>query len=160
MKQTMTFAIMAIAAIILASSFNLHMGEIRAVPVPESMAANVLYVCQVTGKSMWQSIATGMHQFRLPILIMFFFAAMIVLATWGWALYQNLLNDKFDRKSFSGPWSYTKTLFWAGVIVLLLMMTPNHYRRVTVVGDNRQWVLCENTTPDAKPVRASAVHAQ
>ncbi len=159
MKQTMIWAIMAVAAIIIMSSFNLHLFPAATpIPVPESAAGTALYVCPVAS-STWDNIARGMGMFSTQIIIGFIFVLMLILAVWGWAMYQNLLNDKFDRKSFSNPWSYTKMAFWAGVVVLILMMTPNHFRRVTISGASGEWVLCENNTPDARAVRASAVHA-
>jgi hypothetical protein len=73
-------------------------------------------------------------------------------------MYQNLLKDKFVRDAFKKPWAATKMLFWALVVVLLLVKTPNYFRTVHVDGTNTNWVLCESNTPGARAVRADAVH--
>jgi hypothetical protein len=49
-------------------------------------------------------------------------------------------------------------LFWALVVVLLLVKTPNYFRTVHVDGTNTNWVMCESNTPGARAVRADAVH--
>ena len=79
---------------------------------------------------------------------------------WGWQLYQNMLSDKFKRDSFKNIWGYTKLAFWAGVIVLLIVATPNSFRRVEITGAGNNWVLCDGNTPGARAVRADAVHAR
>ncbi len=157
MKQTMTFAILALVAIIIMSSFNINLSSTPVVSVAADVAGTELYVCPAASMT-WDSIATAIHPFIRPIMIMFFFAVMMLLTVWGWAMYQNLLKDKFDRKSFATPWAFTKLTFWAGVIILLMVMTPNYFRSVTVTGDNRAWVLCENNSPGAVAVRADAVN--
>ncbi len=159
MKKTMMWAILALTAIVMMSEFNMHLFPVaKTVAVAPSAVGSELYVCPVASSS-WDSIAQMMGVFSNYIIVAFFFVLMILLFVWGWAMYQNLLNDKFDRKSFSNPWKYTKLAFWAGVIVLILMATPNHFRRVTVTGANGEWVLCENNSPNARAVRASAVQA-
>ncbi len=160
MKQTMMWAIMALTAIVMMSEFNLHLfPAAKTVSVSPSMAGTELYVCPAAS-STWDSIAQTMGTFSDYIIIGFFFAVMVILFVWGWAMYQNLLNDKFDRKSFSNPWKYTKLAFWSAVIVLLLLATPNHFRRVNITGATGEWVLCENNTPGARAVRATAVQAE
>ena len=74
---------------------------------------------------------------------------MILFFSWGWALYQNLLKDEFKRDSFKNPWAMTKIAFWAGVIVLLVLMTPNHFRKVRYGARPEAYVLCESDTPGA-----------
>ena len=48
-------------------------------------------------------------------------------------------------------------LFWAVVIIFMLMMTPNYFRSVHVNGVNRDYVLCEFGDDGARPVRADIV---
>ena len=93
-----------------------------------------------------------------PVFTGFLFALMLLIVVWAWAMYQNLLKDKFNRDSFKTPWAMTKALFWAVVIILLMIKTPNYFRTVYVRGDNTAYVLCENNTPGARAVRADAVY--
>ncbi len=157
MKPTMLFAIVMLTAIVLITSFDLQFGASTPVAVPESMAANVLYVCPVASGT-WDAVARALMPFTRSITIGFLFAAMILMFSWGWALYQNLLKDSFKRESFKNPWAFTKMWFWAGVIVLMMALTPNHFREVHLTGSTSSYVLCDNNTPGARAVRASAVH--
>ncbi|MDO5012637.1 MAG: hypothetical protein Q4E56_03955 [Pseudomonadota bacterium] len=157
MKPTMLFAIVMLTAIVLITSFDLQFGASTPIAVPESMAANVLYVCPVASGT-WDAVARALMPFTRSITIGFLFAAMILMFSWGWALYQNLLKDSFKRESFKNPWAFTKMWFWAGVIVLMAALTPNHFREVHLTGSTSSYVLCDNNTPGARAVRASAVH--
>ncbi len=157
MKPTMLFAIVMLTAIVLITSFDLQFGASTPVAVPESMAANVLYVCPVASGT-WDAVARALMPFTRSITIGFLFAAMILMFSWGWALYQNLLKDSFKRESFKNPWAFTKMWFWAGVIILIMALTPNHFREVHLTGSTSSYVLCDNNTPGARAVRASAVH--
>lgn len=157
MKPTMLFAIVMLAAIVLISSFGLQFAATTPVSVPENMAGSVLYVCPMAS-STWDSVAKSLEPFVRPITIGFFFAAMLLMFSWGWALYQNLLKDSFKRESFKNPWAFTKMWFWAGIIILLAVATPNHFRAVHITGVSDQYVLCDNDTPGARAVRADAVH--
>lgn len=156
----MMWAILALTAIVMMAEFDLHLfPATKTVTVPDAFVGTELYICPAAS-STWDNVAEMMNMFSDYILVAFFFALMVLLFVWGWAMYQNLLNDKFDRKSFSNPWKYTKLAFWAGVIVLLLIATPNYFRRVNVTGAAGEWVLCENNSPDARAVRATAVQAR
>lgn len=157
MKPTMLFAIVMLTAIVLITSFDLQFGASTPVAVPESMAANVLYVCPVASGT-WDAVARALMPFTRSITIGFLFAAMILMFSWGWALYQNLLKDSFKRESFKNPWAFTKMWFWAGVIILMMALTPNHFREVHLTGSTSSYILCDNNTPGARAVRASAVH--
>lgn len=157
MKKTMIFAIIMMAAIIIAASFDLQFMPSVTLQVPETMIGQELYVCPATDQ-MWDSIATGMRPFRRFVIMGFFFAALILMFAWGWALYQNLLKDSFKRDTFKKPWAFTKFAFWAAVIVTIMAVTPNRFRRVHIDGAAGEWVLCENNTQGARAVRATAVH--
>ncbi len=157
MKPTMLFAIVMLAAIVLISSFGLQFAATTPISVPENMAGSVLYVCPMAS-STWDSVAKSLEPFVRPITVGFFFAAMLLMFSWGWALYQNLLKDSFKRESFKNPWAFTKMWFWAGIIILLAVATPNHFRAVHLSGVPDQYVLCDNDTPGARAVRADAVH--
>ncbi len=157
MKKTMLWAIMAVVAIVLMSSFGFNIGgTVETLRVPAEYAGNELYVCPAAD-STWDTIAGSLKLFTRPIMIMFFFVVMLLAAVWGWAMYQNLLKDKFDAKSFKNPWAYTKLTFWAAIIIVLLTMTPNYFRTVHLKNNNSNWILCDNNTPGALPVHASMV---
>lgn len=156
MKQTMLFAIMALVAIVIASSFGLQLSPHPAVSIPDSAAANALYLCRAASPT-WDAVAAALAPFVKYITVAFFFVVMLLMFNWGWALYQNLLSDSFKRESFSNPWKYTKVTFWAAVVVLLLAATPNYFRSVHVNGVSGDWVLCDANTPGARAFRANAV---
>ncbi|MBE6461795.1 MAG: hypothetical protein E7006_03055 [Alphaproteobacteria bacterium] len=157
MKPTMMFAVIMIAVIILMTSFDLSLTPTVPIKLSESVAPNALFVCPAAN-SFWDNLSQGFQILKKPALITFLFSFMLLIVVWSWALYQNLLKDKFNRDAFKKPWAYTKLLFWAGAIVLLLLYTPNHFRMVRITGVSGEWVLCENNTPGARAVRAAAVH--
>lgn len=157
MKQAMMWAIMAMIAIILMASFGFHLGGAPdVVTVPGNISGTELYVCPVASNA-WDSISVAMRPFTRGLVIIYSFVVMVLVALWGWAMYQNLLKDKFDSKSFVNAWKFTKLTFWAGLILLILVKTPNYYRTVHLAGDGTAVVLCENNTPNALAVPASSV---
>ncbi len=157
MKPTMLFSVIMITAIILAASFGLHIQPIDPLyKLSEEVAANALYVCPAAS-SVWDSVAIGLRPFIRYINMAFFFAAMLLVFSWSWALYQNLLKDKFEKKSFDNSWAMTKAIFWIAIVVLILIWTPNNYRKVHVAGAPGAYVMCEANTPGALPVKADAV---
>lgn len=157
MKPSMIFAIIMLTAIVLIVSFDLQLSPTVPIELPASVdAGSVLYVCPAAS-DMWDSIAHGIHPFIRPITIGFFFAAMILLFVWGWALYQNLLKDKFDRASFATPWSFTKFLFWTMVIIAVAIATPNYFKIVHLTNWSGDYVLCDSNTPNAQAVPENRV---
>lgn len=156
MKKTMMFAVMILAAIILMVSFDIKLWPTHSVTPAAEIGPDMLYVCPAA-TSPWDGIANGLAQFKRPVIIGFLFAFMLLIVVWAWAMYQSLLKDKFNRDTFKKPWSYTKMLFWAIMIVYILMMTPNYFRTVHVSGSTSNWVMCDGTMPGAKAVRASMV---
>ena len=156
MKNTMLWVIMFMIAIILMVSFDISLTPNQPVQVPLAARANALYVCPAASE-MWDAISNGIMPFKRYINITIIFSGLILLAIWGWALYQNLLKDKFNRDSFKKPWGATKFFFWCVITIYILVMTPNYFRTVHITGSNQDWVLCENNTPGARPVRANAV---
>jgi len=157
MKPTMLFAIVALTAIIIVSSFGLQLAPNDAIQVAPDVAANTLYICPVTS-SFWDGFAAALRPFSQYMLIGLFFVIILLLFSWGWALYQNLLQDSFKRDSFAKPWQMTKFLFWVCVIVLMFAVTPNYFRTVHVDGLAGEWGLCEDSSPNARAVRADAIH--
>lgn len=153
----MLLAITILTAIVIVTSFGLQLSPTDAIVVPAAVSGHELYVCPTTAPG-WENVAHAIAPFKHYLTIGFFFAAMLLMFSWGWALYQNLLKDEWKQDAYSSPWKFTKFLFWAGVIVLLMSMTPNHFRTVHIDGVDGNWVLCENNTPGARAVRADAVH--
>ena len=156
MKKTMLFTIVALIAILMMVGFDISFAPNDPIKISEAAAANALYVCPAND-STWTQISKALLQLKKPIIIGFFSVAILMIFIWAWALYQNLLKDKFNRDSFKTPWGATKVYFWALVVVTILMATPNHYRTVHLKNNNQNWVLCENNTPGAKPVHANMV---
>lgn len=159
MKKPMMSAIILLTIIILMASFDFSLDGSAPIPVPESMRGVALFICPASS-GFWDSMASGFAPFTRYIVMGFFFAAIVLTFMWGWALYQNLLKDSFNKDSFSKPWSFTKILFWVGMVVILILNTPNRYRHVTVSGHVGDWVLCENTSVGAHAVNADLVHAK
>ena len=159
MKPIMLYAIIAVAAIAIVAGFGFQLGSTEMPELSESMAANVLFVCPAQSTT-WDSIAFALRPFLRYIVGGAFFVVVLLMFGWGWQLYQNMLSDKFKRDSFKNIWGYTKLAFWAGVIVLLIVATPNSFRRVEITGAGNNWVLCDGNTPGARAVRADAVHAR
>ena len=157
MKPTMLFAIILMTSIVLMTIFNITLSPTQPIALAQDVAQNALYVCPIK-ENTWSLIANGLSQFHKPLLIGLAFAIMLLCFSWAWALYQNLLKDKFVRDAFKTPWSATKMLFWATMIMLLIIHSPDHYRTVHVAGARGNWVLCENNTPGARAVNAQAVH--
>ena len=156
MNKTLTIVIVAITLIVMASLFGIQLQPHAAVSVPASVVGNALYVCPADAGA-WATAARAIAPFRMYFIVGFFCCAMILAFTWGWALYQNLLKDKFERSAYSNAWKGTKLLFWAVIIFVIIVATPNHFRTVHINGANGNWVLCENNTPGARAVRANAV---
>ncbi len=157
MKPLMLFAIIALVSIIVVVSFGLQLAPNAPIALSPEAAAEALYICP-TSSLFWDGFANGLMPFHRYLIIGLFFVVMLLAFSWGWALYQNLLNDSFKRESFKKPWQMTKFTFWVSVIVLLFALTPNYFRSVTVDGLSGQYVLCESDTPGARAVRSDAVH--
>ncbi len=156
MKKSMMFAILALTAIVMLVSFDIQLIPGTVTPISPADAPNALYVCPAADQT-WDTISQAMMPFTKFIAMLFAFGIIILLFVWGWEMYQNLLKDKFDKKSFSKVWGFSKFTFWAGVIVMLLIMTPNYFRTVRLDGAAGQWVLCDSNTPGNRPVRADMV---
>ena len=156
MKPPMIFAIIALTTIVIVSSFGIQLLPVAPVQVPASAIGHELYVCPAADLT-WDAIAIALRPTMRYLTLAFFFATMILLFNWGWAMYQNLLADKFDQKKFSNPWKFTKFVFWVAVVVAIVAATPNHFKTVHIRGAEGNWVLCERDTPGAAAVRANAV---
>jgi len=151
------FPILAIIAIIVASSFGLHIFPTAPIHnLPDSALNIALFVCPEANET-FDLIAQQLSYIQGSLTIVFFFVFMIWIAMLGWALYQNLLQDKFVEKNWQSIMFLGKTLFWITIIITLLMHSPNHFRRVNLRGATGDFVLCESNNPASRPVRAEAV---
>jgi len=156
-KPGLLFTVCVLAMIILATSFNMNFGSNPPVRLPNGVKPdNVLYVCPIAS-SVWDSLATAFRYFSKYAYVLLSFAVIVLMFSWGWALYQNLLKDKFNADAYKNSWDLTKVIFWMAVVVTIFFMTPNHFRRVDVKGSKSQWVLCENTSTGAKAVKSGFV---
>ena len=159
-KPGLLFAVSVLAMIILAASSGLYLGGVaKAVKLRAGIdPGNVLYVCPVASSG-WDTFASSFAMVSRYVYLFFIFALIILLFSWGWALYQNLLKDKFSTDVYKNPWTLTKMFFWAGVILTVLMVTPNHFRKVhvRVNGHTYDYVLCENNSVGARAVNERAV---
>lgn len=156
-KPGLLFSVCLLAMIILATSFGLNFGGNPPVHLPQHIDPDtVLYVCPVSN-SAWIQVSQSLNLVNKYVHILFFFAVFILMFSWGWALYQNLLKDKFNEDVYKNSWELTKIVFWGAVIYALLVYTPNHFRQVYVRGANQQYVLCENTSTGARAVKPAAV---
>ena len=158
-KPGLLFSIALLAIIIIAASFDMNLGgnapvTLRAGVNPD----NVLYVCPVTSIG-WDSASAMMKFASRYIYMMFSFFFIVLLFSWGWALYQNLLKDKFSADAYKNPWALTKMFFWAVVVCVVVAMTPNYFRtvQIRVGGQKTDMVLCENNSTCARAVSAAAV---
>lgn len=159
MKKSMMSAIILMTIIILMASFDFSLDGSAPITVPDDLRGGVLFICPAAS-GFWDWMAMGFGPFTRYLVMGFFFAAIVLAFMWGWALYQNLLKDSFNKDAFSKPWAFTKMLFWTAVVVILVLNTPNRYREVAVSGNSGNWVLCENTSPGARVVNANLVHSK
>ena len=157
MKPLMLFATVALVSIVIAVSFGMQIIPTEPTTLSPDVLAQTLYVCP-TESMFWDEFAMAIAPFTHYLVMALFFAIMVLAFSWGWALYQNLLTDSFKRDSFKKPWQMTKWLFWASVIVLLFVMTPNYFRTVHVDGMPGEYVLCDSFSGNATAVPANTVH--
>lgn len=140
-------------------NFNVHINSGHGVSLPNGVNPDsVLYVCP-TASSTWDPFANGMMLGRKFLTMFFVFAIIVLSFSWAWALYQNLVKDKFSADAYKNPWTLTKAFFWAMVICTVIALTPNHFRKVYVHSRGRvsEHVLCESFSTGARPVRAQSV---
>jgi len=158
-KPGLLFAVCVLAMIILAAAFHMDFGGAAAVKLRAGVDPNnVLYVCPIQ-ESGWTTFADALKFGKRYVFMGFVFAFMVLLFSWTWALYQNLVKDKFNENAYKNPWGLTKIFFWAVVVYLILSMTPNYFRTVHVHSNGRvtDWTLCENNSENARPVNPKAV---
>lgn len=159
-KPGLLLAVSLFAIIILAASFNMNLGGNSPVALREGVNPdNVLYVCDAANET-WNNISKSMHMLEKYASLFFSFAGIVLFFSWGWALYQNLLKDKFNEDAYKNSWELTKAVFWIIIAFTIIFATPNHYRNVNIRGHGDGYVLCENTSDGARPVNYRAVNSR
>ena len=156
-KPGLLFSVCALALVILATVFRLQLpsADTESAKIAATNVANHLFVCPMAS-STWDSVAQGFSVLKPYISMFVVFAVIVLLFSWGWALYQNLLKDKFVKDAYKNPWDITKIIFWLAVAFVMCVQTPNHFRAKVPVrsnGETAEWVLCEQSAPEARAVR-------
>ena len=152
-KPGLLLVVSALAIIILATVFNMELGGNPPVRLPAGINPDdVLYVCPSVLGNTWTQLSVVLQRIGKYVYMGFAFMVLVLMFSWGWALYQNLLKDKFNSNVYKNAWDLTKIVFWMAVIVFVLFMTPNYFRTVDVRGHGSNWVLCENTSDGAKAI--------
>jgi len=159
-KPGLLSAVLVLALIVLATMFDLHLGGDTVVKLSDKINPDtVLYICPIKD-GVWDTFSETLKFLGTRYLFMAFVFAFIVLCfSWAWALYQNLVKDKFSADAYKTPWDMTKVFFWVAVVCYILVMTPNYFRSVSVHSrrdSGKEWVLCEKTSADARAVPAGA----
>lgn len=158
-KPGLFLAVSVLALVVLGASFGIHLGINKVATVRAGVdLGKVLYVCPVENMT-FDSLAKSFSVLSKQVYLLFTFAMIVLAFSWGWALYQNLLKDKFSADVYKNPWSLTKIFFWAMVAVTIIMTTPNYFRKVHVhiKGHTYDYVLCENNSTGARPINQRAV---
>ena len=151
-KPGLLFSVYALAAIILATIFHFSLpGGKESTLHNAKNIANYLFVCPMKNNT-WDSVSNMLSKGENYIFYFVCFIVIVLLFSWGWALYQNLLKDKFSADAYKRPWEITKVIFWIIVVSMVLIKTPNYYRAKVHV-NSTSWVLCENTSENARAVR-------
>ncbi|MDR1071646.1 MAG: hypothetical protein LBL21_03330 [Rickettsiales bacterium] len=143
-------------AIIVVSTNGFQLRPSPPITLPDSVAGQALFVCPAASAG-FESVAKEISVYGRALSIAFMFLVFLWIAITGWVVYNSLLNDKFERKSYDIPIFLGKFLLFSFVLATVLMKTPNHFRRVFVSGAEGAWILCESDTPGAKAVRSGAV---
>jgi len=150
-KPGLLFSVCALAMIVLASVFKLDLLKSKQTLQSTKNIANHLFVCPMAN-STWDSISDMLSKGKEYMYMAVAFVVIVLLFAWGWALYQNLLKDKFSADVYKNPWEITKIVFWAAVICFVLVKTPNYFRPHVRI-NSTNWVLCDNTSENARAVR-------
>ena len=149
------WALLGIAIIIMSvNGFQLKPG--RPLMLPDSAMGTALFVCPAADVQ-FNGAAAQLGRFERPLTIIYMFLALLWAAITGWVLYQALLKDKYEDKSFELPKFLGKILIFAPIIVVIALKTPNYFRSVFVRGSVEKWVLCESNSPGAKAVKKDAL---
>jgi TRAP-type C4-dicarboxylate transport system permease small subunit len=162
-KPLLLFVMIAFVAAIVVVASGIHVMPLNSVHVlpPNVAEGSVLYVCPTDGvlNVFFSDLAKELRQFQNVLFMVFWFFFLVTLLILGWALYNNLLKDKFEEKDYKFGWFMTKWLIWITLIVSVFVNSPNAYRLVKVGKSDTPYVLCESNNPRSLMVRASSVSA-
>lgn len=153
-KGTFLLVIILIVTVILMASFGLYFNDKAPIELPADIRGTTLFICPAAS-SLWDGIAQGFLGLRRYFVMGLFFGIIILSIFWGWRLYQSLVKNKVEKDDYKNVWGITKGFFWICLVIILLLHTPNYYRGVRVNNSTGYWVLCENTSPDARPISVS-----
>ena len=159
-KPGLVFSVLLFTFVILGAAFNMNLDGRTSVKLRAGIdSANVLYICPIDNTT-WTGISSSLHTLSRYASIAFLFFGIVLFFSWGWALYQNLLKDKFVEDAYKMPWALTKGFFWVLIAFTILVVTPNHYRSVQVRGQDTPWVLCDSNSAWARAVDYRAVSSR
>ena len=154
-KKGLLFSVCVFALIMLEAIFKVKLqGGGESVKAMAKNAAEYLFVCPMSNNT-WDAVAKSFSRLQQYISMFVVFIVIVLLFSWGWALYQNLLKDKFVVDAYKRPWEITKICFWMTVIFVMVVLTPNYFRpKITgrSNGHETKWVLCEQTSAGARAV--------
>ena len=159
-KKGLLFSVCAFALILLEAIFKVKLrGGDESVKAMAKNTADYLFVCPMSSHT-WDAVAKSFDRLQQYISMFIVFVVIVLLFSWGWALYQNLLKDKFVADAYKRPWEITKMFFWATIVFVMAVMSPNHFRaKITgrSNGHETKWVLCEQTSANARAIPLSKI---
>ena len=157
-KSLLLFWVLLGIAIIIMSVNNFQLRPVAPATLPDSARATALFVCPAADVQ-FDNAAANLGRFQRALSIIFMFIVLLWVAITGWVMYQALLKDKYDDKSFELPKFLGKFLLFSFIVATIVLKTPNHFRSVFVKGSVEKWVLCESNSPGAKAVKKDALAA-
>ena len=155
-KNLLLLWVLFAIAIIIVSNYNFQLMPGKPVILPDSAKGFALFVCPAADAG-FEEAARQLGMFKDILFIVFMFLLMLWAAITGWTLYQSLLKDKFEKKSYELPIFLGKFLLFAFMIAMVVLKTPNYFRTIQLAGSDDKWVLCESDTPGARAVKKDAV---
>ncbi|MCL2629818.1 MAG: hypothetical protein FWD33_04025 [Alphaproteobacteria bacterium] len=154
-------AILILIAIIIASIFGISVYPTDSLHVylSHEILPKALYVCPLANP-IWDELSGVLIMYKRQISMGIMALVMFAVFTAAWNLYQNLLKDEFNVKSWEFFFKFLFPLLIAIIIAWqILTWTPNYFREVRVAGSNGRFVLCEASEPGSRPVLADKVRA-
>jgi hypothetical protein len=158
MKNLIVLWLLMGIGITVASLNGLQLTHTAPIVLSDSVASQALFVCPYADSS-FDGIAAGTLASHRLLSIIYMSLLLLWVGNLLWILYNSLLKDKFERKSWDLPIFLAKILIFSFMIGTVLMHSPNHFRRVSITGAGDKWVLCEKDTPGARAVQSAALSA-
>ena len=159
-KKGLLFSVCAFALILLEAIFKVKLrGGGESAQAMAKNSADYLFVCPMSSHT-WDAVSKAFSRLQQYISMFVVFIVIVLLFSWGWALYQNLLKDKFVADAYKRPWDITKVVFWATIVLVMAVLTPNYFRpKITgrSNGHETKWVLCEQTAAGARAVPVNKI---